>query len=84
MRRFTLDRCLHLWVYTLGLEAKKIFDEAQIMLEQIVSEGLLTARGVVGLFPANAINDDIVVYNEDRSQIKGTLYGLRQQVRTCS
>ena len=64
-----------------GPDAKKVFDEAHVLLEHIMCEGLLTARGVVGLFPAHALNDDIIVYDEEGSQVQGTLYGLRQQVR---
>ena len=75
---------LHIYIYIylciVGSEAKRVFDEAQIVLERIISKGLLTAHGVVGLFPAHVINDDIIVFNEDRSEVKGTLYGLRQQV----
>ena len=52
------------------------------MMERIISKVLLTAHGVVGLFPAHVINDDIIVFNEDRSEVKGTLYGIRQQVWT--
>lgn len=65
-----------------GAEAEKVFKEAQVLLEQIVSEGLLKANGIVGIFPANAVNDDIIVYDEKGVEIRGTLHGLRQQVRT--
>lgn len=50
------------------------------MLRRIVKEGLLKARGVVALLPANSVGDDIQVFSTDRSSIMGTLYGLRQQV----
>ena len=64
-----------------GEEAKKLFADAQEMLVQIVAEGWLKARAVVGLFPANSINDDdIEVYEDDsRSKVKLTLHHLRQQ-----
>ena len=59
-----------------------MFDEAQVMLDDIIAEGLLSAHGVVGLFPANSVGDDIVVYNDsDSREVKGTLHGLRQQVK---
>ena len=44
-----------------GEEAKKLFDEAQILLKQIVNEKLLTAKGVIGFWPANSVGDDIVL-----------------------
>jgi 5-methyltetrahydrofolate--homocysteine methyltransferase len=64
-----------------GPEAKKLFDEAQEMLAWIVKEGILKASGVVGVWPANSVGDDIEVYtNEQRDQVKCKFYGLRQQL----
>ena len=40
-----------------GAEAKKIFADAQVLLDRIIAENLITARGVYGLFPANAFGD---------------------------
>ena len=48
-----------------GHEARKLFEDAQEMLEKIISEKWLTANGIYGIFPANAVGDDIVVYDED-------------------
>ncbi|HFD31761.1 MAG TPA: methionine synthase [Gammaproteobacteria bacterium] len=64
-----------------GEEAKKLFADAQAMLAQIVDERWLKARAVVGMFPANSVNDDdIEVYtDESRKEIKVTLHHLRQQ-----
>ncbi len=64
-----------------GVEAKKLFADAQAMLKQIVSERWLQAKAVVGLFPANQINDDdIEVYTDDsRKKVRMTLHHLRQQ-----
>ena len=64
-----------------GKEAKKLFDDAQAMLAQIIKGKWLTARGVVGLFPANAVNDDdIELYNsDDRKEVQAVLKNLRQQ-----
>lgn len=62
-----------------GEEAKKVYGDAQTFLKKIVSEGLLQANGVVGLFPASAEGDDIVVYDEDGTDEIGVLRGLRQQ-----
>jgi 5-methyltetrahydrofolate--homocysteine methyltransferase len=64
-----------------GTEASKLFDDAQSLLDTIVSGGLITANGVVGLFPANAINDDdIAVYADDeRTTVRAIIHNLRQQ-----
>jgi len=64
-----------------GVEAKKLFADAQAMLQQIIDERWLKARAVVGLFPANSINDDdIEIYtDESRSTVQLTLNHLRQQ-----
>ncbi|CAL4066678.1 unnamed protein product [Meganyctiphanes norvegica] len=65
---------------TVGEEAKRVYDDAQNMLKRIISEGLLTAHGIVGFYPANSEGDDIVLYtDESRSTKLATLYGLRQQ-----
>jgi 5-methyltetrahydrofolate--homocysteine methyltransferase len=63
-----------------GEEAQKLFADAQAMLQQIVDEGWLQAKAVVGLFPANAVGDDIEVYkDESRSELVTTLHNLRKQ-----
>lgn len=64
-----------------GSEAKKLFDDAQKLLDKIIKEGLLTANGVVGIFPANTVNfDDIEIYsNEKKETAIKTLHTLRQQ-----
>jgi len=63
-----------------GAEARKLFDDAQAMLKQIINERWLTARAVIGFFPANSDGDDIVVYtDESRSQKREVLHHLRQQ-----
>ncbi|QFY89162.1 methionine synthase [Magnetovirga frankeli] len=63
-----------------GEEARKLFADAQTMLDQIISEGWLQARAVVGLFPAQAEGDDILVYrDETRSQEQMRLHNLRKQ-----
>ena len=64
-----------------GIAAKKVFDEAQVMLEKIMQGGKLKARGVVGLFPAYAEGDDINMLDEEGSEVIGILHGLRQQVQ---
>lgn len=64
-----------------GSEAIKLFDDANNLLDNIINEKLLTANGVIGLFPANSIGvDDIEVYtDESRSGVKRVLHTLRQQ-----
>ncbi|KAK7077289.1 hypothetical protein SK128_014227 [Halocaridina rubra] len=65
---------------TVGGEAKRVFDDAQKLLSEIIAEGSLTAHGIVGFYPANSAGDDIELYSdESRVQSIGKLYGLRQQ-----
>ncbi|HCN82082.1 MAG TPA: methionine synthase, partial [Sphingobacteriaceae bacterium] len=63
-----------------GVEAKKLFDDAQALLKKIVSEKLLKAKGVIGFWPANAVGDDIELYtDESRKTVLTTIHTLRQQ-----
>lgn len=63
-----------------GREAIKLFEDANRLLDKIVSEKLLKARGVYGLFPANATGDDIELYSDEkRDHVIATLHTLRQQ-----
>ncbi|MET0046610.1 MAG: methionine synthase [Sedimenticola sp.] len=63
-----------------GEEARKLFDDAQTMLQQIFDEKWLQAKAVVGLFPANAVGDDIEVYkDEKRAEVHTTFHNLRKQ-----
>ena len=62
---------------TAGEQATILYNDARSMLDRIVSEGLLRARGVVGLFPAHGTGDDIEVLAEDGASY--TIHGLRQQ-----
>nr|AGT02780.1 methionine synthase [Angomonas desouzai] len=65
---------------TVGEEAKKLFDDAQTMIADIIATRAFRARAVVTLFPANSVGDDIEVYSDDtRSKVSGVFYGLRQQ-----
>ncbi|MFC4785057.1 methionine synthase [Nocardioides sp. MAHUQ-72] len=60
--------------------ARSLYDDAQAMLDRIVAEKWLTARGVFGFFPASAVGDDIELYtDESRSEVLTTLHNLRQQ-----
>ena len=63
-----------------GEAARKLYDDAQEMLDTLIKEKWLTANGVIGFFPANAVGDDIEVYtDETRSEVLTTLHNLRQQ-----
>lgn len=64
-----------------GKEAQKLYDDAQVILKKIVDEKLLTAKAVIGIFPANSNeNDDIEIYeSEERDKVKKVLHTLRQQ-----
>ena len=63
-----------------GEQARQIFKEANALLDRIIAEKLLTARGVYGLFPANAVGDDVVLYaDETRTHVLETFHFLRQQ-----
>jgi len=65
-----------------GEEARKLFDDAQAMLKRIIEEKWLRARAVVGLFPANASGDDILVYEDpERRKVLTTFHMLRKQGR---
>ena len=66
-----------------GVEARKLFADAQVMLKKIISEKWLTANAVFGLFPANTINyDDIEIYtDESRNKVAMTWHNLRQQTK---
>lgn len=65
-----------------GSEAKKLFDDANKLLDKVISEKLLTANAVFGIFPANAVGDDIEVYSdESRKGVLAVLHTLRQQMQ---
>jgi 5-methyltetrahydrofolate--homocysteine methyltransferase len=65
---------------TVGDEAKRLFADATRMLDEIVRDRSLTAKGVYGFFPANSDGDDIVLYTDDsRTKEFGRVHTLRQQ-----
>jgi 5-methyltetrahydrofolate--homocysteine methyltransferase len=65
-----------------GAEARKLFDDANEMLDRMVRDELLTARGVVGLWPANSVGDDVELYADDaREDVLAVLHTLRQQAK---
>jgi 5-methyltetrahydrofolate--homocysteine methyltransferase len=62
-------------------EAKKLFEDAQELLRDIVSRNLLAARAVYGFFPANAVGDDVELYVDNaRTRTLATFHFLRQQM----
>ena len=63
-----------------GEQAMKLFAEGNELLDTIVAQNLIKARGVYGLFPANAIGDDVDLYSDDtRTQTLARFHFLRQQ-----
>jgi 5-methyltetrahydrofolate--homocysteine methyltransferase len=64
----------------LGETARKLFDDANALLDRIIKEKLLTARGVYGFWPAASQGDDIILYvDETRSKELYRFHALRQQ-----
>jgi 5-methyltetrahydrofolate--homocysteine methyltransferase len=65
---------------TQGAQARQIFTEGNALLDVVIEKKLLTARGVYGLFPANAVGDDVEVYaDEKRKKVIERFHFLRQQ-----
>jgi 5-methyltetrahydrofolate--homocysteine methyltransferase len=63
-----------------GTEAVRVYADAQKMLKRLIEGRWLTASGVMGLYPANSVGDDIEIYtDETRTEVAMTWYGLRQQ-----
>jgi 5-methyltetrahydrofolate--homocysteine methyltransferase len=64
-----------------GVEATKVYADGQAMLKKLIEGRWLSANGVIGLYPANTVNDDdIEFYTDDsRSEVALTWHGLRQQ-----
>ncbi|MDD4914246.1 MAG: methionine synthase [Methylococcales bacterium] len=64
----------------IGGEAVKLFEDARKMLKQLIEEQWLTAKAVIGFFPANSLEDDIILYTDDhRDRQREVLHHLRQQ-----
>lgn len=63
-----------------GEEASRLFRDANRMLDEIIAEKWLTAKGVVGIFPANSVDDDIDIYDPAApEQLLMKVHHLRQQ-----
>ncbi len=64
-----------------GVESKKLYADAQILLQKIVRDRKIRARGVIAFFPANSEGDDILLYEDDsRKKVRAKVHGLRQQM----
>ncbi len=64
-----------------GASARQLYEDAQEMLAKIVAERWFNPKAVIGLWPANAVGDDIRLYTgESRAEMLATFYGLRQQL----
>ncbi len=64
-----------------GAAASKVFEDAQQLLAQVVKDGILQCKGLSGIFPANAIGDDIEIYDHNSLEIRHTQITLRQQTK---
>lgn len=63
-----------------GEEAKRLFSDANELLDKLSAEKTLNPRGVVGLFPANRVGDDVEIYrDETRTHVLTVGHHLRQQ-----
>ena len=65
-----------------GSQAQALFEDAQRMLEKIVTEKWIMAKARFGIFPVNSVGDDIEIYtDEKRTQLLGKWITLRQQLK---
>ena len=63
-----------------GEEARKVWNDAQVVLDELEQNHKLNPSGILGIFPAERVGDDVVLFSdEERTQSIGTAYGLRQQ-----
>jgi 5-methyltetrahydrofolate--homocysteine methyltransferase len=64
-----------------GAAARKVFEDAQQLLAQVVKDDILQCKGVSGIFAANAVGDDIEIYDPHNSALLHTQISLRQQTK---
>ncbi|NQV02494.1 MAG: methionine synthase, partial [Bacteroidia bacterium] len=63
-----------------GEEARKLFDDAMGMLEDIISKKMLLAKGIIGIYHCNSVGDDVEIYKDDsRKELVTTLHFMRNQ-----
>jgi 5-methyltetrahydrofolate--homocysteine methyltransferase len=55
---------------TVGAEARKLYDDANKLLAEVIEKKLLTAKAVIGFYPANAVDDDIIIYDFEETTIE--------------
>jgi len=68
-----------------GIEAKKLYEEARVLLDKIIADKSLRAKAVIGFWPANSVGDDIELYtDESRTRIYKTIHTLRQQAEKAT
>lgn len=72
-----------------GVEAQRVFNDAQLLLNRMIESGSLKGRGLLGFWHAQSDGDDINVYKDDVTVHRdtkplATFYGLRQQVWVIS
>ena len=68
-----------------GTEVRKLYDEANKFLDEIIAKKMITAKGVFGIWPANSEGDDIELYtDESRKALLGKFHHLRQQQKRGS
>lgn len=69
----------------IGEEAKRVYNDAQNLLKMLINQKKLQARGVIGFWPAQSVQDDIHLYAVEEavgtSEPIAKFYGLRQQVQ---
>jgi 5-methyltetrahydrofolate--homocysteine methyltransferase len=64
-----------------GAQARKLYEDAQVLLEQIISRRALRANAVHGFWPASSVGDDIEIYDgESRQNVLARFCTLRQQI----
>jgi 5-methyltetrahydrofolate--homocysteine methyltransferase len=64
-----------------GEAARRVFTDAQQLLEQVIEDQILECKGVSGIFPANSVGDDIEIYNPNNLELLHTQITLRQQTK---
>ncbi len=64
-----------------GVEATKLFNDAQGMLKKIIDEKWLQANAVIGIYPASTINDDDTEVYDEKGNKKATFHSIRQQTK---
>jgi 5-methyltetrahydrofolate--homocysteine methyltransferase len=70
---------------TVGPQATELFNDANAMLDEIISNKSLRAKSIIGLYPANRAGDDVIIYeDEDRTKEKTRFHFLRQQAQKRS